>query len=272
MFMNILKVRLKVLLRQKQNFFWGILFPIFLSTFLYLGSGIVPTNSAHYIEETTKVASTYVVERLLDPYSESHYSIYFIAIIALDCYMIGFTGLQETTNHMLRLSPRAKRHYMAPVKSVINVLSGIVVCWLISIVGLSILLVYMKGILGLKLAGSISGWALVIGLGALTGILIDMIIGAIGDYKYAIKQGFIAVISVSSCILAGLIDPAIKFYMDVRLPILSKMNPSAVIVDALYTLNVYGMTRRFYTNILELVLMNIIGGAVLILLLRRNRL
>ena len=265
-------MRLKILLRQKQNLFWGIVFPIFLFTFLYLGLDDIRMDSAYYMEKTTKIDSTYVVETLLDSNTVSHFSIYVIAIIALACYMTGFIGLYEIQNYMLRLSSRAKRHYMAPTKLIIHITSSIVACWLISIGELSILLIYIRVILGLRLIGSFSGWALVLGLATLSGTLINMIIGTIGNYKHAIRQGVIAVIAVSSCILAGLIDPAIKFYVDFNMPILSKVNLSSVIVDALYTLNNYGMTRRFYTNILELVVMNIICGVVLIHILRRDRL
>ncbi len=262
-------MRIKMLRREKEIFFWSIIFPIFLATFLYL-AGVGMPEKLEFIH--SKVESTYVTKRLIDE-QEVHKDItYFLAIIGIACYITGFAGIKEREDMMVKLSIRARRMSLAPIKMSTQLLGGMCANWLVNSGCIFILIVYMKGILGINLTGDLSGWIMAIGLGVVLGLILGMIVGSISKWNRAGRQGILATISVGSGILSGMVDSKLKFYMDYNLPIITKLNPMSFIVDALYTLNVYGMTERFYMNIFKLIGAILIGIMVLMILQRRNKL
>ncbi|MBE6024840.1 MAG: hypothetical protein E7231_16950 [Cellulosilyticum sp.] len=273
MFIRLIKIRLGMLIRQKEVLFWSIIFPIFLSGFLYLSAmGGNKAQTAISSELQIQENVLYVEKVFKDVQEIEHNRLYFLTIIILMCYITGFTGIQEIEAYSLKASAKAVRHILAPISMAYQTLNSLCACWLFSMGCIGILLIHIRGILSITLSGNIMGWLLVIGLGTLSGILCGMIMGNNGRCKRATKQGLMAVFAVGSCILGGLVNPSIKFQMDYNFPVLSKIYPPLALIDALHTLNTYGMTQRFYKDILAIILMNAIGIGILSFLLRRNRL
>ena len=118
---------------------------------------------------------------------------------------------------------------------------------------------------------SFSALILSIGLGTLYGYLVGMFMGAASKASIPIKAGEIAIFGVSSCILTGMINDEIKFYVDAYMPIISKINPTSIMVDAMYTLCAYGMTEEFMKYVLRLSIWNGICLVGIIFLIYRRR-
>lgn len=269
MFVRLLNMRIKMLSREKELFFWGMIFPMFLATFLYLAGVNIPEK----LELThLAVEGTYITKRLIDEQGIHKDIAYFLAIIGLACYITGFTGIKEREGMVVKLSARARRMSLAPIKMSTQFLSGLCANWLVNSGCIVTLIIYIKGILGINLVGDLSGWMMTISLGVMLGLILGMIVGSISKWNRAGRQGILATISVGSGILSGMVDGKLKFYMDYNFPIITKLNPMSFIVDALYTLNVYGMTGRFYMNIFKLIGAILIGMMGLMILQRRNKL
>lgn len=270
MFIKLVKVKLKMLMRQREMIFWNIIFPIFLITCLYL-TGMTRVSVSQPV--LCEVNSTYIIKSLIDK-QEIHKDInYMLAVIGLTCYIMGLVAIKEMEDIMLRLSTRAIRMCIAPIGVGIRFWSSLWSGWLVNLGCIGMVLVYMKGILGINLSGALIGWGMMISLGTLNGLLLGVIIGGIGRWQSrAARNGMMAIITVGGSILSGLIDSKVKFYVDYYFPIIAKLNPISAIVDGLYTLNIYGMTERFYMNVLQLILFNAIGFAIIGVLLRRNKL
>lgn len=116
MVINILKARIKVLLREKMFTFWGIVFPILLATFLYIE--VTDQGSRQTMTESKSVVgsgSITIVRTFLDQDGKLDGIIYFLAIIAIACFISGFSGCREMEDCLCYISPKAVRINVVPV-------------------------------------------------------------------------------------------------------------------------------------------------------------
>lgn len=272
MVINILKARIKVLLREKMFTFWGIVFPILLATFLYIE--VTDQGSRQTMTESKSVVgsgSITIVRTFLDQEGKFDGIIYFLAIIAIACFISGFSGCREMEDCLCYISPKAVRINVVPVNFWMFFSCSLFISWSIANIYLTIIIIYFKSILGLHIEGPLVGWLLLISLSTLCGCLIDMLIGTMSKQSIPIKQGTIATLGVGGCILAGLINDKVKFYVDAYTPIISKINPASIMVDGMFTLCTYGMTAHFNTCILRLVIVDSICFGILLLMIARRR-
>ena len=96
-------------------------------------------------------------------------------------------------------------------------------------------------------------------------------VGSLGKVGEGIRIGILLGISMSLSFLAGLMDASVKDAVEQHAPVLSRVNPAALISDALYCINVYDAPERFADNMVILIIMSalMVGGAFLIV--RRER-
>ena len=272
MFINIFTARIKIFIREKNLIFWGLIFPIFLGTFLYLGTSKEAmqqnTIGTQHLISNNNIT---MVTTILTPHGELNGIVYFLGIIAIACIISGFSGCREMEDYLCYISPKAFRTHISPVHPMIFWGCGFCASWLLSNTYLLILCTYFKVILKIQLQGPLVGWIVSIGLGTLYGYLVGMFTGVASRSSIPVKAGRIAIFGVSSCILAGLINDRIKFYVDAYMPIISKINPASIIVDTMYTLCVYGMTEDFIKGALRLSIWNGICLLGVIFLIYRRR-
>lgn len=253
MFWEILKTRLKVLVREKDILFWAFCFPICLSTILYMAvyretSNI---NAAYSAQVLDSVECVSVLKGCVN-YKES----YFLAIIAQACLIMGFMGIREAEDN----SGYAKgaRINIAPVKKYIVLSAGISSAWLLAFFCIATLIIYLESILGISLGPQRIWQGIVLGLGILSGILLGMSIGFLSHRGRIFKQGVVAVLFLILTVLAGLIETEIAYYVTVNYPLLAKCNPAILIVDALYQLKFYGASEIFFKDVGSLGFINIV--------------
>lgn len=271
MFIDILRARIQILLREKDLPFWGIVFPIFLSTFLFLGSDTkVPHTMAMQSRTLAQTSASCVTPIFIGQEGRFNSLVYFLAIIAIVCMLMGFMGNREMEDGLCWVSSKAVRMNVAPVSKVQIFLAGLIAAWGLANLFIVVVALYIKFVLGIGMGGPLMGWVLLIEESSLLGILVGMVFGAMSKTYRVIKQGQIAVYGVGGGVLAGLVDDSVKFYVDAYLPIISKLNPTSVMVEGMYNLSVYGMNKQFSYSLLRLGVMNVICLGVLILLIRRK--
>lgn len=272
MFWNILKARMTIQIREKNFVFWGIIFPVFLSTFLFIGTLSKPTllkDIDHF--EPVMEGNTQIVNTYLDLDGNLSDIIFFLGILAIACIISGFSGCREMEDYSYFVSSKAIRVQTAPISSSLFFICGLCATWGLAFMYLVILFTYFKFVLGIRLVGPLIGWILLFGLSTLCGCLIGMFTGLCSKQSIPIKQGEIAIFGVGGCILAGLINDDMKFYVDAYLPIISKINPTSIMVEAMFTLCLHGMTEHFMECIMSLCIWNVVGLLGVIFLIYRRK-
>ena len=103
--------------------------------------------------------------------------------------------------------------------------------------------------------------------GCLAGLSLGFLVGCIGQFSKETKFGFLMAAIMICCFLSGLMIGNMRALVEDFCPLLNRINPAALISDALYSLVVYPSYTRFFTNIAGLLLLSALfclGGLALV--------
>lgn len=196
---------------------------------------------------------------------------YFFNLIAMTCLMGCTTGAVVAVSNQANLSTLAMRKNIVPVKKGPRVLAELSAAMLVQFLTVSISVLYLWLVLKVKL-GSHAGYIfLTILAGCAAALGGGFLVGCIGkrseDFKISILMG----ITMLCSFLSGLMVGSMRLLVERYAPFFNRINPAALISDALYALAVYDSPARYYQNIMALFAMAalfFLGGTLFI---RRTR-
>lgn len=196
---------------------------------------------------------------------------YFYALIGMACLYGGFIGFGCALWIQANLTALAARRCVAPVHRLRLIVTEFAAGFIVHFANMLVLLAYMKYILKLEFAGSNAEMTAVVLAGSMFGVSMGIFVGSIGKMSEGVKIGIILGISLSLSFLAGLMAGSVKNAVERHAPLLNRLNPAALISDALYCINVYDAPQRYARDMGILTVMSLlmIGGAFLIV--RRER-
>ncbi|MCI8371349.1 MAG: ABC transporter permease [Lachnospiraceae bacterium] len=196
---------------------------------------------------------------------------YFYALIAMSCLFASYLSLDRFSKLQANATAIGARRGVAPIKKSVVVISEFLVCLLIECVIECLLLVYLRNVLGIQLGSRIVYFIPVILLGSSIGIAIGILLGSAGSLTMPIRYGLNTSITLLLSFLSGLMVNIVKQVIEDHLPILNRINPATLIVDSLYSLNVYDSLERYWRNLGILAAMTVFICAASILLTRRMK-
>lgn len=195
----------------------------------------------------------------------------FYALIGMACLYGCFIGFGCALWLQANLTALAARRCVAPVHRLKLILTEFGAGFLVHFANMIVLLAYMRYVLKLEFTGSFAEMTGVVLVGSMFGVSMGIFVGSLGKVGEGIRIGILLGISMSLSFLAGLMDASVKDAVEQHAPVLSRVNPAALISDALYCINVYDAPERFADNMVILIIMSalMVGGAFLIV--RRER-
>ena len=98
-----------------------------------------------------------------------------------------------------------------------------------------------------------------------------LLVGSIGKWGEDVKVVIILSVSLGTTFLSGLMVSGIKGLIEKYCPILNRINPSALITDALYSVAVYPDVARYRQDVAIMLLMGALCIAIVFFLTRRVR-
>ncbi len=98
-----------------------------------------------------------------------------------------------------------------------------------------------------------------------------LLVGSIGKWGEDVKVAIILSVSLGTTFLSGLMVSGIKGLIEKNCPILNRINPSALITDALYSVAVYPDVARYRQDVAIMLLMGALCIAIVFFLTRRVR-
>lgn len=196
---------------------------------------------------------------------------FFYALIGMACLYGCFIGVGSVKQMQANLSPLAARRCTASVHRLKVILAEFAVGFFLHSVNLTALLFYMKYVLKLEFTGSYPVMLLTAILGGMFGVSMGIFVGSIGKISEGAKIGIMLGISMTCSFLAGLMAGGMKDIVERKMPFLNRINPAAVIADALYCINVFDSPERLMKDfrILGIMCAGMIVGAFLAV--RRER-
>ena len=195
----------------------------------------------------------------------------FYAVIGMACLYGCFLGFGSAMETQANLTALAARRCAGPVHRLKMVFSEIIVCFGLHFANTLILLAYMKYILRLEFAGPYAEMVPVLLVGSMIGVTMGIFITSIGKTKEGVKIGIMLAFSMTFSFLAGMMNVETKNLIDRHAPFINRINPAALISDALYCLNVYDAPKRYAQDIAILSALCVLLAAGTFLIVRRER-
>jgi ABC-2 type transport system permease protein len=196
---------------------------------------------------------------------------YFYALIAMACMYSAFWGLRNTVDVQADLSAQGARRSVAPTHKLGVVLSDALAALAISFAEVLILLAYLVLVLGIDFGNQLGYVLLTCLAGCIAGVSFGNFVGTIIRGSEAAKIGVLIGMSMLMSFLAGLMWVDMKEVIARKAPVLSYINPAALIADAFYSLYVFDTHRRFFINIGMLCVISVVMCVASFMQLRRER-
>ena len=212
-----------------------------------------------------------IIEKKLTDGDLDNMADYYYALVAMCCMFASLSGLNCATKLGANLSGVGMRKCISPVNKMKIILSDSMANYLIQLFSNAVLIVYLKYILKVTLGGNFFLIFLVAAMGSLIAMNIGILIGSIPNLSEGGKIGINISISLVSSFMSGLMVGGIKQAIEKHVPFVNRINPSSLISDALYALNIYDDYKVYTQRIIIMAAMSFVLVVVSFLITRRAK-
>lgn len=200
-----------------------------------------------YKELLTKVS--HVTEKELTKGNTDNMIDYYYSLIAMACMFATLSGTTCVTGLKADLSSVGMRKNLYPGSRITLVLGDAAATLTLHLISNGLLIIYLQKILKLNLAANSWLIYLVSVMGTIIALSISLLIGSVRKLSLNVRIGINLFISLFSSFLSGLMIGGIKQSIEKHFSLLNRLNPSALISDALYALNIYDDYKIFLQKI-----------------------
>lgn len=223
-----------------------------------LGKSIVNLDfSVDYLKSKTQQANGILV-------------IFYSLIAMVSTYGV-FPGIEAVALSQANLSNLGARINITPLKKSTLLISGMIVGLLINIVSNILLIFFLQYVLKLNLFTNLAYSSIFIILGNVFGISLGLFIGSSNKKSVGVKTMISIMVTLFLSFLSGLMSPDMKVLIEKNVPLLSRLNPIAIITNSLYKINLLENTKNLSQGIILLAVYSLILMSISYLFLRRNQ-
>lgn len=195
----------------------------------------------------------------------------FYALIAMTCLYGGFFALTAAAELKAGESSVGVRLQISPVPKSKLVIADCAAMTLTVFAIVLALLLYMNFALKIDLGANAAQIAMTCLAGSFCGVMIGMFVGSALNISKGAKEAILIGVSLGLCFLSGLMYPGMRLLIEHNAPVINRINPAALIVDSLYSLDAYGVDARFYADITLLTGIGVIFATLSVIALRRKK-
>ena len=197
--------------------------------------------------------------------------VYFYALIAMVCIygsLMGADIVNELEGNMTLLG--ARRNF-APASKLMQVVSDVLGSYIIHLTEVFIVIIYLKNVLKLDFGDQMGLIMLACAFGSLIGIAMGTFICMVVPAKKTGREAAVLAISMGLCFLSGLMVADLPYMIEKTCPIINRINPCMLLVNSLYSLNIYTTLNKYYTCLASMAVIAVIFFGATILMMRRRR-
>lgn len=230
-----------------------------------------PTKISGLVESLFAGEDVSIREIPLKGEDKNPYTQYFYALISMTCLIASMMGMSNGIGIQADLSALAARRNVAPTKKMTQVLSDFFASWFLYCIMVSIVLAVV--IFGYKQDfGNNAGLILLGGwVGSFCGLAGGMMIAVVSKGERRAKEGICVAFFMISSFLSGLQWVDITYYIEKYCPIINRINPATLVVNAFKSIAVFGDIKQYMVNLITLLGIGIMFLFISIMKLRRTK-
>ncbi len=195
---------------------------------------------------------------------------YFLALIGMACMFGCFIGHQISIQLQANVTSVALRRAVSSISKFKQIISDTLAGVFIHYINLALLLFYLIFVLHIDLSGNIAKLVGICIAGGFIGVSLGIFVGTLSQIKEGIRIGMLVSIGLVASFCTGLMVPSIKGIIEDTCPIFNRINPAAVITDAIYSTSIYDDPERYTLDIVILVIISALIGVVTFIKTRRE--
>lgn len=197
--------------------------------------------------------------------------IYFYTLIGLTCINAGTFGIRAANESEANLSKRGARGSVSPVHKLKSLLISLLVSFIIQYIGILILLAYLILILGVNFGSQLPWLLLLTFVGTISGITAGTLVGVSNRKNEEVKVSLFTAFTMLFSFCSGMMIWQMKYIIENNIPLLNRINPVAMITDALYALYYYPNLDRYFTSVICLTVFSLIMILLSYFFIRRKK-
>lgn len=201
----------------------------------------------------------------------SYMVIEYYTLIAMACMYGGMLSMTALNQNLANMSKKGRRIAIAPTKKSVIALSSTIGSYIVSLVGIALLMLFLIFVLDIDFGTNTGLIVLLAVVGDLAGISLGILVASLFKVSEGAKTGIIISVSMLFSVLSGMMGVTLKYVIDKNIPILNMINPNSLITDGFYSLYYYDSIDRYFSNVLYLLIFSFICIFVSSLSLRSDR-
>lgn len=221
--------------------------------------------SAAFSQELNAVRAQKLSDGNMDVYVTYMYN-----LIAMVCVLGSTVGLSIALNNEANLSSVGMRTALSPTSKLQKCFAGLVSGCIVQTFCSLIASIYIVFVLKEDLGVPFGMVTLVAVVGSWLGVSIGFFFGSVGRLSISARTGICTSVTMFCCFLSGLMLGDMKMTVEENAPIINRINPPALISDALYVLNVDDNLDRFIVKMITMLSMTV-GFTVLGFIVTRRK-
>lgn len=183
----------------------------------------------------------------MDPVNAFFYTL--LGMTTIYGYMWGMYVIYQ---YEANLSVNAKRNAISPIKKSVSLGAAVLASWIINFAITLFFIFYLKKGLGVEFGDRALPLVALSALSSLTGVTFGILLGVSNKATIDTKIGLGIAITMTMSFLAGMMKSDMKVIIAEKAPIINKINPVAIVTDAVYSLYYYDSMDRFMQNMIYL--------------------
>ncbi len=200
----------------------------------------------------------------------SQYIQYFYALLAMTSLFSSWISTAILDGMCANMSEMGKRVECAPTSKFMSITASLLAGVLLQIVSNIIVVIYIQYILGINLGVPMGTMILLCTIGSALGISTGTLMGSVIRNQrllVTVPLFFTMICSFFSGLMWGQIKQIIQY----NCPIINKINPAALLTNAMYVRSTYGATAEFHQDVL--IMCGMIVGCIIVasIFLRRRK-
>ena len=200
----------------------------------------------------------------------SQYIQYFYALLAMTSLFSSWISTAILEGMCANMSEMGKRVECTPTPKFMSITASLLAGVLLQIVSNIIVVIYIQYILGINLGVPMGTMILLCTIGSALGISTGTLMGSVirnPRLLVTVPLFFTMICSFFSGLMWGQIKQIIQY----NCPIINKINPAALLTNAMYVRSTYGATAEFHQDVL--IMCGMIVGCIIVasIFLRRRK-